>query len=677
MSIDKQVVNCADKKLEIFLDNTNIETSHHRVESQETKCKFGSTGVCCSLCSNGPCRITPKAQKGICGASADTIVARNFLREVGAGSACYIHLAENAARALLVAAEKRQPIKGTDTLDSICKKLAIYGFSPWDKGKKLANRVLEDLYLPEYKQMEILKKIAPQKRLDVWKNLGILPGGAKSESLSAIVKTSSNLNTDTVDMLLHCLKLGISTGYYGLYMSTILNDILIGEPEIHETAVGLGVISPDYINILILGHQQHMIDPLISFSEKMSGQALAAGAKGYRIVGCTCSGQELAQRCGGSNFCGQAGNNFTSEIALATGCIDLVVSEFNCSFAGVDSICRERNIPQINLDIVSKSTGAKHCAVNGRPDDIQLAEILTTATEHYVGYGNNIISQLKAKGVEQSLLTQLSSNPKALEALIEGLRDFGSELPHGNISECSTRVLSQGLGRTNPLSGHGNSNSIVGFSQTNLKAALGGSWKALLDLIVNGTIKGICGVVGCSTLNGSGYDILTVEMTKELIKRDILVLSAGCTSGALENAGLMIFDANKYAGQGIKAVCQTLGIPPVLNFGSCMSIARMEVIAAELAEDLGVDLPALPLVISAPQWLEEQALADGSFALALGLTLHLGTAPHITGSKLVVDILTNQMKDLTGGKVYIENDSVKSADLIDGIIKVKREGLGI
>ena len=187
----------------------------------------------------------------------------------------------------------------------------------------------------------------------------------------------------------------------------------------------------------------------------------------------------------------------------------------------------------------------------------------------------------------------------------------------------------------------------------------------------------VAGVVGCSNLTFGGHDVLTVELTKELIKRDIIVLSAGCSSGGLENCGLMSPEAAELAGPKLRAICEKLGIPPVLNFGPCLAIGRLEIVATELAAEIGIDLPQMPLVLSAPQWLEEQALADGAFGLALGLPLHLGEAPFITGSKLVVDVLTEKMKSLTGGQVIVDPDASSAADKLEGIILEKRAALGL
>ncbi|MCL2593578.1 MAG: carbon monoxide dehydrogenase, partial [Defluviitaleaceae bacterium] len=219
--------------------------------------------------------------------------------------------------------------------------------------------------------------------------------------------------------------------------------------------------------------------------------------------------------------------------------------------------------------------------------------------------------------------------------------------------------------------------TLTGLSETSLKNFLGDTWMPLIELIASGQIKGIAAVVGCSNLTGEGHDVLTVKLTEELIKKDILVLTAGCSSGGIENCGLMTPEAANLAGDSLKAVCQKLGIPPVLNFGPCLAIGRLELIAGELAEALNIDIPQLPLVLSAPQWLEEQALADGVFGLALGLPLHLGLPPFISGSPVAVEVLCNAMLDITGGQVLINDNAQESAIMLENIIIQKRKGLNL
>mgnify|MGYP003058236456 FL=1 len=243
--------------------------------------------------------------------------------------------------------------------------------------------------------------------------------------------------------------------------------------------------------------------------------------------------------------------------------------------------------------------------------------------------------------------------------------------------QCKGGTLCRGSDALHLMEEHGNDHTLTGVSEGSLKSFLGGKWTPLIELLASGEIKGLAGVVGCSNLTAGGHDVLSVELTKELISRDILVLTAGCSSGGIENCGLMTPEAAKYAGPKLRAVCEKLNIPPVLNFGPCLAIGRLEIVATEIAAELGVDLPQLPLVLSAAQWLEEQALADGCFGLALGLPLHLGLPPFVTGSKTAVKVLTEDMKELTGGQVIINGDAKESADILEQIILEKRQGLHI
>ncbi|MDR0373247.1 MAG: anaerobic carbon-monoxide dehydrogenase catalytic subunit [Nitrososphaerota archaeon] len=622
-----ECVTCksADKVLESFIAQLPLETSHHRVESQKLKCGFGLQGVCCRLCANGPCRITPNSPRGVCGANSDVIVVRNFLRAVAAGSGCYIHVVENTARNLKQTALAKGELRGLNTLERLCDLLGVTGADSYEKALNVAEAILTDIYRPDFEQMQLVQKIAYPPRYQNWQKLGILPGGAKSEVFSGLVKSSTNLNSDPVDMLVTCLRLGISTGLYGLLLTNLLNDVLLGEPKIRIAPVGLRVIDPAYINILITGHQHSLFAHLQNrlMQDDVTKRANEAGAKGFRLVGCTCVGQDLQLR--GAHyeglFEGHAGNNYASEAILATGAIDVVLSEFNCTLPGIEPICESLKIKQICLDSVAKKANA------------ELKEFVFK---------------------ERELITN--------EIINETLETYKTRRP-----EIALNLLAE----------HGNDNTLTGVSEGTLKEFLGGSWKPLVDLIASGQIKGVAAVVGCSNLVAGGYDVLTVELTKELIAKDILVLTAGCSSGGIENCNLMTLEAAEMAGPNLKSVCQSLGIPPVLNFGPCLAIGRLETVAVELAKVLNVDLPQLPLVLSAPQWLEEQALADGSFGLALGLPLHLGLPPFITGSKVAVKILTEDMKQLTGGQFIINSDAKESANILESIIIEKRKALNI
>ncbi len=618
----------ADQCLSCYLDKRDdISTAFNRMVDQSAKCSFGTNGTCCKLCSNGPCRITPKSPRGVCGATADSIVARNFLRSVAAGSGCYIHVAEATARRLKSISEGKSPLplRSQKSVDELAKTLGITGNSVMDKAGKIADAVLKDLYLPRHEKMHLIEKLAPSARIQKWKELEIIPGGAKSEIFDAIVKTSTNLNTDPINQLLNALTLGISTGLYGLAMTNLMNDIIMGEPEIRTASTGFSVVSPDYINIAVSGHSHSVFAGLISLLETPQGQEIGqkVGAKGIKLVGLTCVGQDMQLRAATASsevFAGQVGNNFTQEVLLSTGAIDMVISEFNCTFAGIEPIAERYKTKLVCLDDVSKQTTAELLPdIHGQ--ELQLAETLCLmAAEQYLKRREDVII----------------------------------DIPE-----------------------HGYNDVITGVSEKSLVKLLGNSLEPLIELLKNGTIKGIAGILGCSNLAAGGHDVTTAALTRKLIERDILVLSAGCTTGGLANCGFCSPSASEWAGPGLKAVCEQLGIPPVLNFGPCLAIGRIEMVASALAQALNVDIPDLPVVISAPQWLEEQALADGCFGLSLGLTLHLSQPPAILGSELVTKVLTEDMTSITGGRVIVESDPAKAADQLQDAIDQKRVALGI
>jgi carbon-monoxide dehydrogenase catalytic subunit len=544
---------------------------------------------------------------------------------VASGSGCYIHVIENTALNLRNTALEKGRLKGPAALEKLCKLFGLSGAGDHEKALQVADAVLKDLYKPWYVKMELLEKIAYPPRFKKWQELGILPGGAVSEVYKGVVKCSTNLNSDPVNMLLDCLKLGISTGVYGLTLTNLLNDVLLGEPEIRTAPVGLRVIDPEYINILITGHQHTMF---VDLQERLTSpevikKANAAGAKGFKLVGCTCVGQDLQLR--GAHytdiFDGHAGNNYTSEAILGTGGIDAVLSEFNCTLPGIERVCDALLIKQICIDDVAKKANA---------------ELKPFVFADRAKQSNEIIDAV--------LASYKNRRPKI---------------------------------KLNLFPDHGNVSTLTGVSEGSLRKFLGGSWQPLIDLILSGDIKGLAGVVGCSSLVSGGHDVLTVDLVKELIAKDILILTAGCSSGGIENCGLMTPEAADLAGPKLKGVCKKLGIPPVLNFGPCLAIGRLEIVATELAEALKIDIPQLPLALSAPQWLEEQALADGCFGLALGLPLHLGLPPFVTGSKVAVQVLSKDMISLTGGQVILNNNAKESADLLDKIILEKRAALNI
>ncbi len=592
-----EIANSDVKKLVEIAKKKGYEVPHTRREKASI-CEIGKKGLCCNVCSEGPCRITEKSPYGVCGLNADQIVAKNLLRHVSAGVACYVHVCENTARALM-----NSNAKDTELLKEVCDKLGIEG-----EAEKLAEFVLKDIYRPRWEKSEIVLRLSPKRRLEVYERLGIIPGGAKAEIVDGIVKSSTNLNANVQDMLLHVLRLGLVMGYVALRMNVWMNDILLGSPVFKEVETGVGAINPNAVNIMTTGHQsvlQHAVIE-VAMDEEMQRLARDAGAEEINIVGATCVGQDLQSRLPIGCFLGQCANNFGTEPLLASGLIDAVVSEFNCTFPGLTEIAKHEGAKLVAIDDVALIDGAEH--ISWSPE--------------------------RAREV-------------AREVVVRAIEAFKS------------RKRGEKVGSVR--------RAFVGFSE---RFVLENAEK-LLEFISEGKVKGIAAVVGCSNLVSGGHDVLIRDLTEELLRRNILVWTAGCTAYALQGLGFMSEEGLNYAGDGLRELCSEMKVPPVWDFGICMNVARIVTIAESVAEKIGVDLPELPVAVSAPQWLEEQALGDGAFALASGFLLHVCPDPFIKGSELVTKILTEELPKLTGGRLLVECNAERAADAIEKHVENK------
>ena len=599
-----EIANPDVKELVRRAKERGLETPHTRREKASI-CETGRKGLCCNVCSEGPCRITEKHPYGVCGLNADQIVAKNLLRHVAAGVACYVHVCENTARALM-----NSDVRDERTLKEICERLGIDA-----NAKKLAEFVISDLHRQRWERSEIVERLSPPKRKEVYERLGIMPGGAKAEIVDALVKTSTNLNANVHDMLLHVLKLGLVMGYVALRMNVTMNDILLGTPEVREVETGIGAINPNAVNIMTTGHQsalQHAVIEL-AMEEEMQKLARDAGADGISVVGATCVGQDLQSRIPvGRCFVGQCSNNFGTEPLASSGLIDAVVSEFNCTFPGLTAIAEKEKIRLMAIDDVAFIEGA---------------ELISWSPE-------------RAREVAREVIV------RAIEAF-------------------KARKRAERFGSVKKAK--------IGFTERFIAENM----DKILEVVAEGKVRGIAAVVGCSNLVSGGHDVLIRDLTKELLKRDVLVWTAGCTAYALQGLGFMSEEGLEFAGEGLKEVCEELNLPPVWDFGICMSVARIVSVAEMLAEKLGVDLPDLPVAVSAPQWLEEQALGDGAFALASGFLLHVCPDPFVSGSKLVTNVLTEELPKLTGGRLLVECDAERAADAMVRHIDDKRRNLHI
>jgi carbon-monoxide dehydrogenase catalytic subunit len=219
-------------------------------------------------------------------------------------------------------------------------------------------------------------------------------------------------------------------------------------------------------------------------------------------------------------------------------------------------------------------------------------------------------------------------------------------------------------------------NAMGGFSVEAIVGAMGGTPDPLIEAIKAGKIRGAAGVVGCNNPKIK-HDYGHVNLTKSLIKNDILVVDTGCAAIAHAKAGFKVAESIKYAGDGLKEICGALGVPPVLHVGSCVDNVRILVLVSALANTLGVDISDLPVAGAAPEWYSEKAVSIGAYFVASGVYTVLGPMPPVTGSMNVVQLLTEGLNDVVGAAFAVEPDPEKAAILIRRHIENKREALGL
>lgn len=592
-----------------------------RFKAQEKgRCPFCSVGLSCQLCSMGPCRIGKEKPYGACGIDAAGMVIRNFVHKNMLGTEAYTYHAIEAAKTLKATALNRSPyeIKDVEKLKWFANMLGIHGDDVKELANKVADFVIADLSSVE--RSKLVEIFAPEKRNEVWKKLGIIPSGVFQELLTVGTSAMTNVDSNYVSLAKKSMAMSIATCLAGQLSLEIIQDILFGTPMPHESHADLGILDPEFVNVAVDGHEPFVAVALIKLAEREEFQRRAkeAGAKGLRIIGFIETGQEVLQRIDSPVFAGIVGNWIVQEFALAMGSIDVFAADMNCALP---------SLPE------------------------------------YQRYGVRIIPVSKVvrfRGISEAM----DYEPEKVEKIAEKLIEMAIENFKKRDKNKALRIQKK-------------QKILVGFSPEAILKALGGNLDPLLNAIKSGDIKGIVALVSCTTLKNGPHDYNTVTIAKELIKRDILILSMGCGNAALQVAGLTSLDAIELAGERLKKVCKALGIPPVLSFGTCTDVGRCAYLVRLIADALNVDIPQLPIAVTAPEYMEQKATIDAVFALAYGITTHVSPIPPITGSEDAVKLLTEDLESLTGGKVLVEEDPIKAAELIERVILNKREKLGL
>ncbi|MHA1125575.1 MAG: anaerobic carbon-monoxide dehydrogenase catalytic subunit [Candidatus Heimdallarchaeota archaeon] len=586
-------------RLFVRLQQDGITNIWDRFEAQglafgepDRRCQFCLQGVRCDLCSNGPCRAdVAKDKRGVCGMTGDGMAMRMMLLRNVMGTSTYQYHTEQTIKTLRAIANGKSPFKITEPekLKSFAKRLGIDTSGKInDIAKRFCDFVEEDFNRKFDEPSVIVELLAPEERKEVWKKLDIFPGGIHGEIMFSTSSCLTNVDGYYVSLALKAMRIGIAMAYQSQIVTEYIQDVIYGIPKPHKMRVDLGVLDPDYVNVLPNGHEPFLGFALVQLAREEAWQKKAKeqGAKGLRIIANIETGQEMIQRWEMDDvFYGYTGNWIMQEAILAV------------AFDGVTE--RINYVPE------------------------------------------------KAKEQAAQLLQMAVDNYKERRASIEPI----TGLP---MREC-----------------------IVGFSTESILEALGGTLDPLLDAVKNGSIKGIVGMVSCTTLRDWGQDVHTVNVVKELIKRDILVLSLGCGNAGVQVAGLCDLEAIKLAGKGLQAVCNALQIPPVLSYGTCTDTGRLADLLLAIANALGVAVTELPVAAAAPEYMEQKATIDAIFALAFGLYTYVNPIPTITGGTNLVKLLTEDLKDITGGLLSVEPDAVKAVDGIENHIMEKRKKLGI
>jgi carbon-monoxide dehydrogenase catalytic subunit len=569
----------------------------------------------------GPCRIDPFGegpQRGVCGADADIMVARNLGRMIAAGAASHSDHGRDLVETLLAVAEGKAPGYQLTDLAKLNRLAAEFGvadaLSPLEKARELAYALMEEYGIR--KGYLTFTRRLPAARLAKWQALGIAPRGVDWEVTEMMHRTHMGVDNDYVNLLLQALRCALADGWGGSMIATEISDVLFGTPKPVASQVNLGVLKSDQVNIILHGHS-----PLVSEMAARAAQdpgllarANELGAAGINLAGLCCTGNEVLMRKG----IPMAGNHLVQELAILTGVVEAMVVDYQCIMPSVPEVAACYHTRFFTTSPKAKFPKATHLAFT--PEN-----------------GEELGRELVAQAVE----------------------NFSRRNPG--------RVFLPAGGAVSQMSG---------FSVEAIIEALGGTAQPLLNAVKAGQIRGAAAVVGCNNPKIT-QDLGHTTIARELIAHDILVVDTGCTAVATAKAGFKQPAAAELAGPGLKAVCQALGIPPVLHMGSCVDNTRIINLVVALANALGVDVDQLPVAAAAPEWYSEKAAAIGCYAVATGVFTVLGVTPPVLGSKHVTSLLLEGLTEHLGACFAVEPDPAKAAALMIRHIEAKRQGLGL
>jgi len=625
----EQSTDPAAHQMLIKAEELGISTAFSRADAM-APCNIGSAGMCCKICGMGPCRLVKDGQVGVCGATIDTIQARNLVRGIAAGSAAHSDHGRDMAFTLKAVANgtaEGYMIRDVAKLRIVAEKydIPIKDRSPEEIADELA-----DLFISQFGQQrgEVAPtRLAPEKRQKIWREQNVIPRGIDREVVEALHRTHMGDDQDPVHILNHAIRTSLADGWGGSMIATDVSDILFGTPAPLLGSANLGVLKDDMVNVVVHGHEPTLSEMIVAASQdpEIIEYAKKAGAKGVNLAGICCTANEILMRQGVP----AAGNFLHQELSIMTGAVEAMVVDVQCIMQALVGLAENFHTKVITTSPKVKLKGATHIEFEEGKALTIAKNILKEAIDNYKNRGDITI-------------------PENQEKLVPG------------------------------------------FSHEYINYMLGGSYRSsfrpLNDAIMSGRIRGVAAVVGCNNPR-SQQDYLHNHVSRELLKQDVLIVETGCGAIAAAKVGLLLGEAGlEQVGPGLREVCETIGIPPVLHMGSCVDNTRILTVLTQMVEDggLGDDISDIPAVGLAPEWMSEKALAIGTYCVASGAYVIFGGSSPISGmpdkmadSGILSEYISSGWEELYGGKLEFEPDVDELIRKTLEHIDKKRAALGL
>jgi len=626
---EERTADPAAQEMLIRADELGISTAFSRADDS-APCNIGGAGMCCKICSMGPCRLTKEGQTGVCGATIDTIQARNLTRAIAAGAAAHSDHGRGMAATLKAVANGETEGYVIRDVAKLRTLAATYGIPIEGRSPNEIANELADLYLAQFGQQEgkVLPVIrAPEKRQKLWEDTGVMPRGIDREIVECLHRTHIGDDQDAEHILQHAVRTAIGDGWGGSLIATDVSDILFGTPAPILGQANLGVLKDNMVNVVVHGHEPTLSQMIVAATQdpEIIEYARAAGAEGINLSGICCTANEILMRQG----IPAAGNFLHQELSILTGSVEAMIVDVQCIMQSLVGLASNFHTLIITTSPKVKIKGATHIEFDEHHALSIAKDILRKAVDNYQNRGKTHI-------------------PDHREDLIPG------------------------------------------FSHEYINYMLGGAYRAsfrpLNDAIISGRIRGVAAIVGCNNAR-SQQDYLHTYITEELLKQDVLIVETGCGAIASAKLGLLLGEAGlDKVGPGLREICETIGIPPVLHMGSCVDNARILTVLTQVVEEggLGDDIDQVPAVGLAPEWMSEKALSIGTYCIASGAyVIFGGTSPvsgmpdRVSDSDIVSDFISKGWEDLYGGKLEFIPDPDEMIEKTLEHIDKKRAELGL